>query len=45
MAMPGGMVGMSEDDGPPQRGQQQPKPRGRPGLGDVLRGLGNIPQL
>ncbi len=42
MAMPGGM---SEDEGRPQRGQQQQKPRGRPGLGDVLRGLGGIPQL
>jgi len=45
MAMPGGMAG-DDDQGPRgQRGQQQPKPRGRPGLGDVLRGLGGIPQL
>jgi hypothetical protein len=51
MTMPGMGGGMSADDGegsrgPGARGQQQPpKPRGRPGLGDVLRGLGNIPQL
>jgi hypothetical protein len=43
--MPGMGGGMSEDEGRPQRGQQQQKPRGRPGLGDVLRGLGGIPQL
>jgi hypothetical protein len=41
MAMPGGMAG-DDDEGP--RSQRQPKPRGRPGLGDVLRGLGSIPQ-
>lgn len=43
--MGAGMGGGSDDEGRPQRGQQQQKPRGRPGLGDVLRGLGGIPQL
>jgi hypothetical protein len=50
MAMPGMGGGMAgEDEGTRGQGahgqQPQQKPRGRPGLGDVLRGLGNIPQL
>jgi hypothetical protein len=46
MDMPGGGRGEMGEGGQGQGRPGQPqKPRGRPGLGDVLKGLGGIPQL